>query len=311
MMNDSTKAASCLVSSMEHLPWVTIRLRYFFRFIEKPNQERKSMNTHAFVFVTGLHRSGTSPLHRCLRAHPQMSGFHNTNVPEDEGQHLQTVLPRGGAYGGPGRFGRHPEVHMTETHPLATPETAHALFAQWAPYWDLEKPYLIEKTPMTLLRTRMFQALFPNSFFIVIIGCDSRLCGHRSPAGNRHEVRLLRRTPGRSQMQHGFCPFATPAHPCPLHPPLNRCFATGLHHAAAYMIAPLTEGLVQHAMLMTPQIVEGAFTHLLGSRRSYNPGGDVGKDLSDLIVEQSLFLQTHPRLGTFAALPKTCPSYPP
>jgi hypothetical protein len=85
--------------------------------------------SHAFVFVTGLHRSGTSPLHRCLRRHPQISGFENTGVAEDEGQHLQTVLPRGGAYGGPGRFGRHPEAHITETHPLANPETAEALFA--------------------------------------------------------------------------------------------------------------------------------------------------------------------------------------
>ena len=127
------------------------------------------MDNHNFIFVTGLHRSGTSLLHRCLRSHPQISGFHNTGVAEDEGQHLQTVLPRGGAYGGPGRFGRHPDAHMTEDHPLALPETAAALFAQWSPYWDIAKPYLLEKTPITLLRTRLFQRLFPNSYFIVLI----------------------------------------------------------------------------------------------------------------------------------------------
>lgn len=127
------------------------------------------MDKHTFVFVTGLHRSGTSPLHRCLRDHPQISGFRNTGVAEDEGQHLQTVLPRGGAYGGPGRFGRHPEAHRTESHPLANAETATALFAQWSPHWDLARPYLIEKTPITLLRTRFFQALFPNAYFVVII----------------------------------------------------------------------------------------------------------------------------------------------
>lgn len=127
------------------------------------------MHNHSFVFVTGLHRSGTSPLHRCLRQHTQISGFTDTNVPEDEGQHLQTVLPRGGAYGGPGRFGRHPEAHWTEEHPLATPVTAKALFQQWSPYWDLSRPYLVEKTPITLLRTRFFQALFPNSYFVVVV----------------------------------------------------------------------------------------------------------------------------------------------
>ena len=47
----------------------------------------------ALVFVGGLHRSGTSLVHRCLASHPAVSGFSDTGVPEDEGQHLQTVYP--------------------------------------------------------------------------------------------------------------------------------------------------------------------------------------------------------------------------
>src|SRR5262249_4321441 len=58
---------------------------------------------------------------------------------------------------------------MTESHFLATPQTTAALFAQWRPYWDLTRPFLLEKTPITLLRTRFFQSLFPNSHFVVII----------------------------------------------------------------------------------------------------------------------------------------------
>ena len=33
------------------------------------------------VFVCGLHRSGTSVVHRCLREHPEVSGFSDTGVP--------------------------------------------------------------------------------------------------------------------------------------------------------------------------------------------------------------------------------------
>ena len=61
---------------------------------------------HLLVFVGGLHRSGTTPLARALSAHPDISGFSNTGVPEDEGQHLQDVYPPAYVLGGPGRFAR-------------------------------------------------------------------------------------------------------------------------------------------------------------------------------------------------------------
>ena len=53
------------------------------------------MPDHTYVFVGGLHRSGTSLLARSLEAHPSVSGFRDTGVPEDEGQHLQSVYPAG------------------------------------------------------------------------------------------------------------------------------------------------------------------------------------------------------------------------
>jgi hypothetical protein len=127
------------------------------------------MNEHRLIFVTGLHRSGTSILHRCLSDHPSVSGFSKTGIFEDEGQYLQTVLPRGIDFGGPGKFGFDPQSHMTETHPLASPEFGRQIFEQWAPHWDLSKPVLVEKSPPTLLRCRLFQAMFPDACFVVII----------------------------------------------------------------------------------------------------------------------------------------------
>lgn len=127
------------------------------------------MQDHHFVFVCGLHRSGTSILFRSLRDHPQISGFHNTNSPEDEGMHLQSVYPPSGYYGGAGRFGFHPEAHLTETSPLVTENNRRILFEEWSSYWDLSKPYLLEKSPPNLIRTRFLQALFPNSYFIVLM----------------------------------------------------------------------------------------------------------------------------------------------
>ena len=127
------------------------------------------MMEHHFVFVCGLHRSGTSVLFRSLRDHPEVSGFENTRSSEDEGMHLQTVFRPSGAYGGAGEFGFHPEAHLTEDSPLVTDANRRKLLSEWSPYWDLEKKHLLEKSPPNLIRTRFLEAMFPSSSFIVIM----------------------------------------------------------------------------------------------------------------------------------------------
>ena len=124
---------------------------------------------HQMVFVAGLHRSGTSLLHRCLSDHPSISAFHGTGVPEDEGQHLQTVMEPALAYGGPGKFGFDPRVHLTEGSLLATAEQAQTVFAEWSAHWDLSRPCLLEKSPPNLMRMRFLQALFPGAAFVVVL----------------------------------------------------------------------------------------------------------------------------------------------
>jgi hypothetical protein len=121
---------------------------------------------HRFVFLAGLHRSGTTLLARLLAAHPEISGFSNTGVDADEGQHLQTVYPAAKVWGGPGRFGFAPEAHLTEEQ--ANEEKARKLFEEWSPHWDLARPVLLEKSPPNLLKTRFLKELFPGSAFVVI-----------------------------------------------------------------------------------------------------------------------------------------------
>jgi hypothetical protein len=123
---------------------------------------------HRFVFVTGLHRSGTSMLARCIARHPDVSAFAGTGVPEDEGQLLQTVYPPGHANGGPGRFAFAPEQHITEASPLATAESRTRLWEQWSQHWDVGRPVLLEKSPPHITKTRFLQALFPGCSFVVV-----------------------------------------------------------------------------------------------------------------------------------------------
>ena len=128
-----------------------------------------STGQHQHIFIGGLHRSGTTLLGRCLQEHPQISGFENTGVYEDEGQFLQSVYPVAGVYGGPGKFGFNSASFLDEYSSLITAENKIKIFQEWSQYWDLDKPYLLEKSPPNLVRTRFLQALFPEAIFIILL----------------------------------------------------------------------------------------------------------------------------------------------
>lgn len=129
------------------------------------------ISEHRFVFVAGLHRSGTTLVFRLLRDHPQISGFRFADAAEreHEGQHLQSVYPSGTQNGGPGYFAFQESAHLTEDSSLVGPENSARLFEEWAQHWDLSKPYLLEKSPPNLVMTRFLQELFPNSYFVIVV----------------------------------------------------------------------------------------------------------------------------------------------
>lgn len=146
-----------------------------------------------FVFVAGLHRSGTSLLFQCLRDHPEISGFENTGVPEDEGQHLQSVYKPAHAFGRPGTFGFNPDAYLTESSPLVSDASRECLFREWSQWWDLGKPVLLEKSPANLVRSRFLQAMFPESRFVIIT---------RHPIANAYATQKWSRTPLYSLVRH-------------------------------------------------------------------------------------------------------------
>ena len=121
-----------------------------------------------YLFVCGLHRSGTTVLARCIGKLRDCTSFENTGVLMDEGQYLQNVYPVDDAYGGPGRFGFSIGAHLTENSSLLTAANISKLRASWDAHWDQSKPVRVEKTPSNLLMTRFLQAAFPNSYFVVI-----------------------------------------------------------------------------------------------------------------------------------------------
>jgi Sulfotransferase family len=141
---------------------------------QRIREAKEIAQAHHFVFLGGLHRSGTTLVFRMLREHPAMSGFNSHMDTEewlaahDEGQYLQTVYPPAVYWGGPGKFAFHPDAHMTEQSEFLTEENKAKIARQWFKYWDLSKRFLLEKSPPNLLWTRFLQSAFPNSSFIII-----------------------------------------------------------------------------------------------------------------------------------------------
>jgi Sulfotransferase family len=136
-----------------------------------PQEEARN---YKYVFVCGLHRSGTSLLGRNVGRLQDCTPFKNTpfyigtSIPIDEGEHLQDIYPLDLELGGPGRFGFDSRSHRTENSELLTPDNVARLRARWHRYWDKSKTICVEKTPGNILMTRFLQTAFPNSYFIVI-----------------------------------------------------------------------------------------------------------------------------------------------
>jgi Sulfotransferase family len=146
--------------------------RDLIHFAGKPLAGRyePASNDHEmkYVFVCGLHRSGTTILAQKIGELKNCTAFENTGAIMDEGQHLQDVYLPDYIYGGVGKFGFASEAHLTEDSPLLTPENVSRLRQSWEGYWDRNKTIRIEKTPGNLLMTRFLQAAFPNTYFVVI-----------------------------------------------------------------------------------------------------------------------------------------------
>lgn len=124
---------------------------------------------HRYVFVGGLHRSGTSLLARLLGTHPQIAAIRNAPVPESEGCYLQGAIPHTARHGRPMHFATDPDQHMIEGHPLDRLDTRQRIEADWSPWFTPGLPWRIEKSPVNLTRMRLYQQLFPMSQFLVIL----------------------------------------------------------------------------------------------------------------------------------------------
>lgn len=136
-----------------------------------PNDEadRRHPARHRYVFVGGLHRSGTSLLARLIGAHPKVSAITEAPVPENEGCYLTGAIPHTARHGIPGHFATDPAQHHVEGGPFDRLDTRERIEADWAPWFDPSAQWRVEKSPVNLTRTRLLQSLFPLAQFVIVV----------------------------------------------------------------------------------------------------------------------------------------------
>lgn len=120
-----------------------------------------------FIFICGLHRSGTTLLEQLLVQSFDASCL-RMSVPENEGQHAQSVYAPAKNFGGPGRFAFSRE--LDEELDLLSNHSAHAenIVSDWSQFVVGTSTTLIEKSPPNLTKIYWLRKVFPNSKFVVL-----------------------------------------------------------------------------------------------------------------------------------------------
>ena len=148
---------------------ILIILIYLFYLNNRSEEYLNFKKTKKYIFIGGLHRSGTSILNKIIGSSSNISKHKNTGKPENEGQHIQTIFNNGEVHGGVGEFCFDDNYHLTEKSNLITDANKIKLLEQWNKYWNTKKSIFVEKSPVNLIHTRFLQKMFDKSYFIIIM----------------------------------------------------------------------------------------------------------------------------------------------
>ena len=138
------------------------RIRRLRKFSYCPNPDLKN-----FIFICGLHRSGTTLLENLLSSSFDVS-YLRISVSESEGQHAQSVYSPALKFGGPGNFAFSSE--MQNELNLLSDYVRHRndIIEDWSRFVVGRSNTIIEKSPPNLTKIWWLRKVFPNSKFIVI-----------------------------------------------------------------------------------------------------------------------------------------------
>lgn len=95
-------------------------------------------------------------------------------APENEGAFLQGAIPHTALHGIPGEFATDPAQHLIEGCTYDTEAVRDRMEANWGRWFERsstgsETHWRVEKSPVNMIRMRLYQQLFPMAQFVIIL----------------------------------------------------------------------------------------------------------------------------------------------
>lgn len=122
-----------------------------------------------YIFVAGLHRTGTSLAARLIADHPEVRAIQASPAPENEGCYLQGAIPHTALHGIPGHYAADPEQHHIESSHFDRLDVRERMEGDWDRWFAPGGQWRVEKSPVNLTRMRLYQQLFPLSQYVVVL----------------------------------------------------------------------------------------------------------------------------------------------
>lgn len=177
------------MTKLEFLHKVTARYKGY-NFYSKPLAwTGKDIQNHQWIFIIGCYNSGTTLLDQILSAHNKISGL------PDEGVMLTDQLPRPEDFNWRRMWWKCEEE--IEEYSLKNKMSAKTIKNHWSHFYDLNKPYLVEKSISNTYRLPFFNKNFQPAFFVHIVRN-----GYAVAEGIRRKVKIMEKNPLYGQKEY-------------------------------------------------------------------------------------------------------------
>ena len=174
------------MTKSEFLHKVTARYKNFRLYSKPLAWTGKDIANHKWIFIVGCYNSGTTLLDQILSSHPKISGL------PDEGVMLTDQLPRPEDFNWR-RMWWKCEEELKGAFSNNT-MSAKIIRNHWSHFYELEKPFLLEKSISNTCRLPFFYKNFQPAYFIHIIRN-----GYAVAEGIQRKAKIMEKNPMRAK----------------------------------------------------------------------------------------------------------------